>query len=107
MSKIPDPTLAAIAGGTSTGGLPKKTAYAIYRIARLLLASRSLNDVSVFASPHNDTQGRLVVPVMGKWSISFVMTDSDGPDDLRLEKTGKSWPNKPSHSSPPNVPVTS
>src|SRR5579871_3500979 len=102
MSDIADPTLAAIAGGTSTGGLPKKTAHAIFRTVRLLLAARSLNDVSVFAVAHNDTQGRFVVPVMGKWSISFVMTDNDGPDDLRLEKTGKSWPDNPKPSSRPS-----
>ncbi len=107
MSTIADPTLAAIAGGTSTGGLSKKTAHTIFRIARLLLASRSLNDVSVFAQPHVDTQNRFVVPVLGKWSISFVMTDNGGPDDLRLEKTGKSWPDNPKPSSRRNVPATS
>lgn len=107
MSNIADPSLAAIADGASTGGLPKTVAHAIFRTARLLLASRSLNDVSVFAQIHNDTQGRFVVPVMGKWSISFVMTDNNGPDDLRLEKTGKSWPDNPKPSSRRSAPAKS
>lgn len=99
MSKITDSTLAAIAGGRTTGGLPKATAAAIYRVARLLLASHSLSDVSVFTPLHKYPQQRFVAPVTGKWSISFVMTDNDGPDDLRLEKTGKSWSENQSRSS--------
>ncbi|MEJ0024932.1 MAG: hypothetical protein WDN01_02795 [Rhizomicrobium sp.] len=107
MSEIPDPTLAAIAGGYSTGGLSKATAAALYRVVRLLLASRSLNDVSVFAHVHHDPGGRCLVPVVGKWAISFVMTASSGPDDLRLEKTGKTWSESPNLSSHPKGPATS
>jgi len=65
MSKITDPTLAAIASGYSTGGLTKSTAKSLYHTARLLLASRSHDDVSVFATARSESGGRFVVPSSG------------------------------------------
>jgi Ni/Fe-hydrogenase subunit HybB-like protein len=99
MSQTTDPILAAIADGFSTGGLPMATANAIFNITRLLRAARSLEDVSVFAAIGSLSNGRFVVPAVGKWSISFRIVSGFGPSDLRLEKLGKSWPEKRSHSS--------
>jgi hypothetical protein len=98
VSEITDSTLAAIASGYSTGGLSKNTAASIYRTVRLLLASRSMSDISVFADARSDSRNRLVVPVSGKWVISFVMTPGNGPNDLRLEKAGKLWSKQKSDS---------
>jgi hypothetical protein len=43
---------------------------------------------------------RYIVPVIGKWGLSFVLS-GNGPDDLRLEKRPKSWPAKQNRSSRP------
>ncbi len=101
-----DPVLSAIVEGVSTGGLPHSTAKAVHRLACLLLAAHSLDDVSVFADPQADAKERFLIPAIGKWAISFVMSTS-GPDDLRLEKLSKSCPAKPSRSSPRRRPATS
>ena len=93
-----DPVLSAIADGLSTGGLSHPTAKAVHHIAHLLLAARTLDDVSVFAFPSLGGNGRYSVPVAGKWGVTFVMSNS-GPDDLRLEKLSKSCPANLSRSS--------
>lgn len=99
MSRITDPSLLAIFEGTSTGGLPLTTAKAVHYFTNLLLAARNQDDISVFAEPIASA-GRHVVPVFGKWGISFVLTGA-GPDDLQLTKLEKTWPAKKRRSSRP------
>src|SRR4051812_47149725 len=103
MSRVTDPVLLSIVEGTSTGGLPPTTAKAVHYTAHLLLAACDLSDVSAFAEPHT-SDGRHIVPVLGKWGLSFVMGNA-GPDDIRLEKLAKSWPAKSSRSSRPHRPA--
>lgn len=97
MSRITDPTLLAIVENTSTGGLAMATAKAVFRVAHLLLAACDLNDVSALFETHV-VKDRYVVQVTNKWGLSFVVGNF-GPDDIQLEKLGKSWPAKTSHSS--------
>ena len=99
MSRINDPNLRAIVEGTSTGGLPLKTAKAVHYFTNLLLAARNQDDISVFAEPIVAAE-RHVVPAFGKWGISFVLTGA-GPDDLQLTKLEKAWPAKKRRSSRP------
>lgn len=95
---ISDPKLSVIVEGTSTGGLTLATAGAVHHVAHLLLAARTLDDISVFANPEATEGDRLAVQAHGKWAISFVMSGT-GPDDLRLERLAKSWLKKPHRSS--------
>ena len=99
MSQITDSTLAAIAEGVSTGGLSKANAQAIFNLVRLLRASRSLDDASVFAPIQSLPNGRFIVSAVGKWAISFQISPGHGLYDLRLEKQGKSWSKKNSRPS--------
>lgn len=93
MSQLADPVLAAIAAG-GAGGLPKATARQIFNIVRLLRASRRLDDVSLFRPVTPSGRGRQIVQVSGKWAISFNFIEGLGPNEMRLEKLGKSWPKK-------------
>lgn len=103
MSRVTDPNLLTIVEGASTGGIPPATARAVHHTAHLLLAASDLNDVSVFAEPMV-LGGRHIIPILGKWGLSFVMGNV-GPDDIRLEKLSKSWPAKTRHLSHPRRPA--
>ena len=103
---ITDSTLLAVVEGHSTGGLPLPTARAVHRLAYLLLAARTLDDISVFADPTPDSRGRYTAVAVGKWGINFALS-AFGPDDLRLEKLSKSCPASQSRSSPRRRPVMS
>ena len=93
MPKIADPILLAIVDGLSTGGLSLAIAREVHRVAHLLLAAQDLNDVSVFTTPMQVNDNHFSVPVVGKWSINFAITDA-GPGELFLEKLSKSWSEK-------------
>lgn len=103
MSRVTDPVLLAIVEGTSTGGLPLATAKAVHYTTHLLLAACDLNDVSAFVEAQISGE-RYVIPVLGKWGVSFVLGNA-GPDDIRLEKLAKSWPAKNNRSSRPRRPA--
>jgi hypothetical protein len=81
--------LVSIATGMSTGGLSAAAARRIFYFARLLLACRSAEDVTVFAEIRPAESGRQSVAVTEKWDITFAFSPGLGATDLRLEKLRK------------------
>lgn len=101
MSLIEDPILAAIMDGRSYGGLPRATAYAIFKIVNLLRCARSMDDVSIFRACVHQAENRFLVPADGKWAVSFQFLEGHGPTGVKLEKLGKQWPKKTKSRSRP------
>lgn len=101
MSLIEDPILAAIMDGHSCGGLPRATAYAIFKLVNLLSCARSMDDVSVFTACVPQAEDRFLVPAESKWAVSFQFLEGHGPTGFKLEKLGKQWPKKSKSRSRP------
>lgn len=78
MNRFADPRVYDIHMTRACPDLPSVLAEPAYRLIRLLLASRTWGDVSVFTKVALLPDGRFIAPVHGKWGLAFEWMDGLG-----------------------------